>query len=254
VRAMKVFNFLCLLISSFLIGLLLACTATVTVPEDQFNSKELRLVEEDRFNELYSEMKLHVDKASSIVTEIYYFNWGKLGSIGWIPGMPGLQVPDRGGDFWVNNQVVAFQPLTEELPNVNDVNILIEETEKCLHFASSIWSNSPYKERQTILILAEQSNFNEWRNRCTELSQQLNTTETKVADFKSLTLNSYFENMRNILNSQDWVKDNYMPVFQEKSTQYVELIDNTITELNEAQGYASQLKAWDFASLSVNTE
>ena len=224
------------------------------MPEDQFDLKESRQVEEERFNELYSEMKLHVDKASSIVTEIYYFDWGKLGSIGWIPGMSGLQVPDRGGDFWVNNQVVAFQPLTEELPKVNDVSILVKETEKCLHFASSIWSSSPYKESQTGLVLAEQSNFGEWRNRCAELSQQLSTTETKVVDFKSLTLNSYFENMGNILNSQDWVKGNYLSVFKVKSPQYVELIDNTITELNEAQGYASQLTAWDFASLSGNTE
>ncbi len=246
----KYFRLVCLLLASLLICSLISCMQIVTVPQSQFNSQELKRIEENKFNEFYSEMKLHVDKANSLIMDLYYFDWGKIGSIGRISGMPGLQVPDEGSYFVINNQVVAFQPLTKELPGKKDIEFLVREAEKCLHFASNIWSNSPYKEPGTAVSEVDQSILNQWRSHCTELSQQLSKTETQMAEFKTVMQNTDFANMESTLNGWDWVKENYLPAFQKSSAKYIELIDSTIAELREAQRYASQLTVWEFTSLS----
>jgi hypothetical protein len=229
-----------LLLAPLLISSLVSCTQTVTTPQSQLNPPELRQTEENKFRELYSEMKFHVEKANSLILDLYYFDWGKLGSIGRIPGMPGLYSPTGTIYFWVNNQVVEFQPLSNELPNKKDIEPLVTDAEKCLYFASSIWSNSPYQEPQAVVGKGEQSTINQWRSYCTELSQQLTKTEAQGTEFKNVTQNTYLVNMENTLDSWDWVKKNYLPAFQQSSTSYLELIDSTIAELKEAQKYTSQ--------------
>ena len=251
---MKNSLFLCLSLAALIVGSLVSCVQAVPVPVNQFNNEELRQVDENEFNKLYLEIKLHIEEANSLIISLYYFNWGKLGSIGWIPGMPGLQVPEEGTYFWVNNQVVAFRRLSSELSSKEDVIPLVVEAPKCLHLASSLWSNSPYKETQIFNGGMKQSTFDQWRNRCIKLSGQLIKTKTQIVEFETRTDNNYFANMENTLTEQDWVKENYLPTFEKKSIRYMELIDSTKEELEAACIDMPKLTEWRFISLSVTSD
>jgi hypothetical protein len=240
----------------WLIGLLivcyqLACFQPMIKPSSVTGYQDSGQAEEKMFNDLYSEMKLHIDKANSQVMELYYYEWIKLGSVGWITGMPGLYVPDRQEYFWVNGQVAIFQPLSDELPGYIDAAPLVTEAENCLHVASPIWSDSPYKQKLSSSGKADQSFIYQWRTRCKNLILYLTDLEKQLADYKFKAVTTSFKRMENILNRWEWAKENYLPFFKIKSAAYMDIIDKVLIELAESKKLAANLMAWDFISLST---
>ena len=227
----------------------MSCIQTMTEPAGVTNSMNIECDEENAFNNLYSEMKLHIDKANSEIMELYYYDWVKLGSIGWITGMPGLYVPDEQSYSWVNGQLAIFQPLSDELPGKMDAVPYIIDAEKCLHLASSIWSDSPYKQKLSLSGKMDQSFLYRWKIRCKELILHLTELEKQLADYKFRTITTSIRNMENILNRWEWVKENYLPFLRIKSIRYIEFIDLALTELAASRKQVVHLMAWEFASL-----
>jgi hypothetical protein len=140
-------------------------------------------------------------------------------------------------------------PLAERLPSPQTAKTYSVQCNNCLKLASGVCSRRPYNESQTRTLEAEKLTVTQWQELCGQLQSALQGAEylafrdkTIAAEYTFPQLLAYFT------DSDERVKQKYFTKFMTKSDKYIQLHDELIHNIQQAEQLTSELANWQFSS------
>ena len=262
--------------SILLVGLVLILASSVVVcdqPEGQpeqeplYTAKELRQIEEQEFFELYSEIKGYIGHAHTLTLGLQNFSWHQFANVGW------SELNKYGIKRWtlisqvlppaetVKLSLLDEEPcelysevISEVLPSAEAIKQLLAQCDECNALATKAWSKRPYKEPQTVVQEMEKLEIPEWRELCGELNSASAEAQHQAQNLKTGTEKLFTEIEDVFSRERPLVKARYLKSFQGKSAEYSELLEEVIYNLQQAEQAASELRSWQFGSLTVGEQ
>lgn len=262
--------------SILLVGLVLilassvaACVQPESQPEQEspYTAEELRQIEEQEFFELYSEIKGYIEHAHTLALGLQNFSWHQFANVGW------SELNKYGIKRWtlvsqvlppaeaVKLSFLDEQPcelysevVSELLPSAQAIKQLLAQCDKCNALATKAWSKRPYKETQTVVQETEKLKIPEWRELCGELNSASAEAEHQAQNLRTSTEKLFIEIEDVFSNERPLVKARYLKSFQGKSAEYSEFLEEVIYNLQQAEQAASELRSWQFSSLTVGEQ
>jgi len=259
-----------------LIGLVLllaspivACGQPEGQPEQEspYTAEELRQIEERELFQPYQEMKGYIAHAHTVTLGLQNFGWHQFADVGW------SELNEYGVKRWtLVSQVLppaeAVKPLflseepcelysevvSEVLPFAEALKQLLAQCDECNALATKVWSASPYKEPQTIVQEMEKLKIPEWQGLCDELQSALVEAERQALNLETGTEKLFTEIEDVFSNERPSVKARYLQKFQSRSAKYTDLLDEATWNLEQARHAASELRNWQFSSLSTGED
>ncbi|HIE17269.1 MAG TPA: hypothetical protein EYP71_03640 [Dehalococcoidia bacterium] len=194
-------------------------------------------VEEDRFTQLHSRLERHIQKARSIALELEDFTWKEFAAIGLeAPPSEVCQLGDRVTAKGSVDESSSFKwiPLPEMLPRPESARPLVVYCDKCLEIA----------EQVRLTVPSDNTTMSQWLELCRRLQSSLAAAEHLASNYKN-TNNYVLSNVGNSLSNSDAaIERKHLKKFQNKSAQYLELLDEFTHNLQQARQALLQLANW----------
>ena len=198
---------------------------------------QLNKVEEDRSAQLHSQLEGHIQKARSIALELEDFTWKEFAAIGLeAPPSEVCMLGDRVTAEGSVDESSGFKwiALPEMLPRQESARPLVVYCDKCLEIA----------EQVRLTVPSDDSTMPQWLELCHQLQSSLAAAEHLASNYKN-TNNYVLTNISNSLsNSDTTIERKYLKKFQNKSAQYLGLLDEFAHHLQQARQVLSQLTNW----------
>ena len=195
------------------------------------------------------EMKKYIEQAQAMASDLEDFNWNEFSDIGILYPPKGicpvgsLPIVEKKS---VNGEALErWISLVERLPFPQTAKTYSVQCASCLKLASEVCSNSPYNETQTRLPEAEELTLTQWQELCGQLQSALQGAEYPVFRNKTIAAEYTFPQLfAYFTDSDEGVKQKYLDKFIAKSDKYVQLHDELIHNIQQAEQLASELANW----------
>ena len=192
------------------------------------------------------EMKKYIEQAQAMASDLEDFNWNEFSDIGILYPPKGicpvgsLPIVEKKS---VNGEALErWISLVERLPFPQTAKTYSVQCASCLKLASEVCSNSPYNETQTRLPEAEELTLTQWQELCGQLQSALQGAEYLVFRNKTIAAEYTFPQLfAYFTDSDEGVKQKYLDKFIAKSDKYVQLHDELIHNIQQAEQLASEL-------------
>ena len=207
---------------------------------------------EPEFLDLCNKMKNYIEQAQAIASDLEDFNWNEFSDIGVlcppkgicpVGSLPIVEKSSVTGEF-----MERWVPLVERLPSPQTAKTYSVQCASCLKLATEVCSRSPSNESQTRMPEAEKLALTQWQELCGQLQSALTGAEylafrdkTIAAEYTFPQLLLYFT------NSDERIKQKYLNKFMAKSDKYIQLHDELIHNIQQAEQVASELANWQFS-------
>jgi len=194
------------------------------------------------------EMKYYLEQAQAIASDLEDFNWNEFSKVGVLCPPEGIcpvgslpivekgSVPKEFLERWV--------PLVEQLPSPQTAKTYSIQCASCLKLAIEVCSRSPYDEAQTLMTETEKLTVTQWQELCIQLQSALTGTAYLVSRNKTVAAEYTFPKMLTYFNASDEkIKQKYLADFMTKSDKYIQLHDELIHNIQQAEQVAIELMA-----------
>jgi len=198
-------------------------------------------------------MKKYIEQAQAIASDLEDFNWNEFSNIGLLCPPKGIcpvgSLPIVEKSSITGETLERWVPLAERLPSPQTAKTYSVQCNNCLKLASGVCSRRPYNESQTRTLEAEKLTVTQWQELCGQLQSALQGAEylafrdkTIAAEYTFPQLLAYFT------DSDERVKQKYFTKFMTKSDKYIQLHDELIHNIQQAEQLTSELANWQFSS------
>jgi len=191
-------------------------------------------------------MKHYIEQAQAIASDLENFNWNEFSKVGILCPPEGIcpvgslpivekgSVPKEFLERWV--------PLAEQLPSPQTANIYSIQCASCLKLAIEVCSSSPYNEAQTLMPEAEKLTVTQWQELSGQLQSALMGAEYLVSRDKTVATEYTFPKLlAYFTDSDEKIKQKYLTRFMSKSDKYIQLHDELIHNIQQAEQVAIEL-------------
>lgn len=208
---------------------------------------------EQQFLDPCDKMKKYIEQAQAIASDLEDFNWNEFSNIGLLCPPKGIcpvgSLPIVEKSSITGETLERWVPLAERLPSPQTAKTYSVQCNNCLKLASGVCSRRPYNESQTRTLEAEKLTVTQWQELCGQLQSALQGAEylafrdkTIAAEYTFPQLLAYFT------DSDERVKQKYFTKFMTKSDKYIQLHDELIHNIQQAEQLTSELANWQFSS------
>ena len=215
-----------------LTGSAVACGQPEGQPEQEspYTVERLRQIEECEFSEVYCDMKRDVEQAYTLTLRLQDFSWRPYDSLSW------ESVDEQGAE--------TVTLMSEVLPAAEAVKPLSAQCDKCNALTVKAWLKSPYEGPETPLQEAEKLMIAQLRVLCRQLESELGEAKHQVNKLKS-DINNQFADIEHSLSiSTSLLKESYLETFRGRCAEYIDLLDEVMLNLEQAEQAASELRRW----------
>jgi len=127
--------------------------------------------------------------------------------------------------------------------------LLVVACDECYALGIKVWSQSPYKEPQTVVQEIEKPTITEWRALCGQLESALRDVQSQTL-FLNTAAGDFCSEIEGVFNnSAAGMREVHLPVFRKRSSEYADLLDEMVYELKQAERAACEVTRWPFDSL-----
>jgi len=197
-------------------------------------SEEASIVEEKGLPELCDEANDYIVKAHAVALELRGFKWDEFSAAGLLPPPGGMcALGDRVGEkeqFDVSTGC-KWVTLPEMLPRPESAGVLVRYCEMSLDMMKKVRSAIP----------SDNSTQPEWQELCIQLQSNLQGAEHLALNYRNTNGYVLTQIEEGMTNSDEAIKKKYLERFQGKSQKYLELLDDLINALQQAEQATSQL-------------
>ena len=204
---------------------------------------------EQQFSYLCDKMKECIEQAQAMASDLEDFNWNEFSDVGILCPPKGIcpvgSLPIVEKKSVTAEALERWVPLVERLPFPQTAKTYSIQCASCLKLANEVCSNSPYNELQARITEAEELTLTQWQELCSQLQSALQGAEylafrdkTIAADYTFSQILTYFT------DSDEGVKQKYLDKFIAKFDKYIQLQDELINNIQQAEQLASELADW----------
>src|SRR4030043_147745 len=192
------------------------------------------------------EMKKYIEHAQAMASGLEDFNWNEFSDVGILCPPEGIcpvgSLPIGGKKSVTGEALERWFPLVERLPFPETAKTYSVQCASCLELASEVCSNSP---SQTRTLQAEELTLAQWQELCSQMQSALQGAEYLVFRNKTIAAEYTFPQLfAYFTDSDEGVKQKYLDKFIAKSDKYVQLHDELIHNIQQAEQLASELANW----------
>jgi hypothetical protein len=205
---------------------------------------------EPKFLNPCDKMKYHIKQAQAIASDLEDFDWNEFSNVGILCPPQGicpvgsLPIVEKGS---VSEELLGrWVPLVEQLPSPQTAKIYSIQCASCLKLASEVCSHSPYNEAQTLMPEAEKLTATQWQEIYGQLQSALTGAEYLVSRDKDIAADYTFPKLlAYFTDSDEKIKQKYLNEFMAKSDNYIQLHDELIHNIQQAEQAAIELTPTD---------
>lgn len=199
-----------------------------------------------QFLEPCDKMQYHIKQAQAIASDLEGFDWDKFSNVGILFPPEGicpvgsLPIVERGS---VSKEFMErWVPLVEQLPSPQTARIYSIQCTSCLKLASEACSHSPYNEAQMPKPETGKLTATQWQEFCGQLQSALTGTEYLVSRDKNIAAEYTFPKLlAYFTDSDERIKQKYLNDFVAKSDNYIQLHNELIHNIQQAEQAAIEL-------------
>src|SRR4030043_825579 len=191
-------------------------------------------------------MKHYREQAQAIASALEDFNWNEFSNVGILFPPQGicpvgsLPIVEKGSGS--KEFMERWVPLAEQLPSPQTAKTYSIQCASCLKLASEVCSHSPYNEAQTLMPEAEKLTVTQWQELCGQLQSALMGAEYLVSRDKNIAAEYKFPKLlADFTASDEKIKQKYLNKFMAKSDKYIQLHDELIHNIQQAEQVATEL-------------
>ena len=207
---------------------------------------------EQQFSYLCGKMKESIEQAQAVASDLEDFSWNEFSDVGILCPPEGIcpvgSLPIVEKKSVTEETLERWVSLVERLPFPQTAKTYSVQCASCLNLADEVCSNSPYNESQERMSEAGEVTLTQWQELCSQLQSALQGAEylafrdkTIAAEYTFPQLFAYFT------DSDEAVKQKYLDKFIAEFDKYIQLQDELINNLQQAQQLASELATWQFS-------
>jgi hypothetical protein len=207
---------------------------------------------EQQFSYLCDEMKGCIEQAQAAALDLEDFTWNEFSDVGILCPPKGIcpvgSLPIVEKKSVTEETLERWVPLVERLPFPQTAKTYSVQCASCLKLANDVCSNSPYNGSQALIPEAEDATLAQWQEMCSQLQSALQGAEylafrdkTIAAEYTFPQLFAYFT------DSDEAVKQKYLDKFTAEFDKYIQLQDELINNIQQAEQLASELANWQFS-------
>jgi hypothetical protein len=207
---------------------------------------------EQQFSYLCSEMKKCIGQAQATASKLEDFNWDKFSDVGILCPPVGIcpvgSLPIVEKKSVTEETLERWVPLVERLPFPQTAKTYSIQCASCSELANEVCSNSPYNWSQAHMSEAEEVTLTQWQELCSQLQSALRGAEHLAFKDKTVAVEYTFPQLfAYFTDSDEAVKQKYLDKFVAEFDKYVQLQDELISNIQQAEQLASELANWQFS-------
>jgi len=229
-----------------LMGSLLACV--------QPGRQSQPLDRKQEFLQLHAEMKDYIGKARAAAVELEDSSWGDLADIGLESppaGLCGLGACVIKKESAVDNSTNLWTPLVDMLPRAESARPLKIYCDKSLEMSVKVRTQRPTSDNITPEAAEEDPEVAQWQDQCHQLESTLRGGETLARNYLTTAQNSFKKLDESFEKSDDKVKKQYLAKFQKRCTEYTNLLDEMIRNLQYARSSLAEMAGWEDYAVGI---
>src|SRR4030042_542850 len=191
-------------------------------------------------------MKHYIEQAQAIASDLEDFNWNEFSKVGILCPPEGIcpvgSLPIVEKNSVSKEFLERWVPLAEQLPSPQTAKIYSIQCASCLKLAIEACSSSPSNEAQTLMPEAEKLTVTQWQELCGQLQSALMGAEYLVSRDKNIAAEYTFPKLlADFTASDEKIKQKYLNKFMAKSDKYIQLHDELIHNIQQAEQVAIEL-------------
>lgn len=197
-------------------------------------SKETSQVKEKQLPELSDEVSVHIQKARAAAVELSTLTWDEFADAGLLPPPGGMcALGNRVGEKEQFDETSGckWMPLPEMLPRPESAGTLVVYCDMSLEMVGKVGAARP----------SDNSTLTQWLELCHQLQSDLSGGEHLASSYKDTNSFALAKMEEGINKSDAAIIKKYLDKFQGKSAKYLGLLDEFITNFQQAEQAASQL-------------
>lgn len=205
---------------------------------------------EPQFLNPCDKMKHHIEQAQAIASDLDNFNWNEFSNVGILFPPEGIcpvgSLPIVEKDSTPKELSERWVPLVEQLPSPQMAKTYSIQCASCLKLANEVCSHSPYNEAQTFIPETEKLTAPQWQELCGQLQSALMGAEYLVSRDKTIAAEYTLPKLLVYFTASDEkIKQKYLNKFMAKSDKYIQLHDELIHNIQQAEQVAIELTPTD---------
>jgi hypothetical protein len=221
------------------VALLLAGAAFLLWSPGTHISKEASQVKGRQLPELSNEVSDHIQKARAAAVELSKLTWDEFADAGLLPPPGGMcALGNRVGEReqFGERSDCKWTPLPEMLPRPESAGTLSVYCDMSLEMVEKLSAARP----------SDNSTLPQWLELCRQLQSDLRGGEHLALSYKDTNSFALAKMEEGINKSDAAIIKKYLDKFQSKSAKYLGLLDEFITNFQQAEQATSQLANWQF--------
>jgi hypothetical protein len=195
-------------------------------------------------------MRVNIERAQAIASELQKFNWEEFNGIGVLCPPAGicpvgnLPIVEKAS---VDKELAErLVPLPEQLPSPTTADTYSVHLAGCLKLVSELCASSPYSQQAGAEV--SENITARWQQRCSQLQSALQGAEYPVFRDKTIAADYTFPKLlADFTASEEQVKQKYLERFTARTDDYIRLHDELIRNVRQAEETTIEMSGWSFS-------
>jgi hypothetical protein len=211
----------------------------------------------NEFIGLHEQMKEYIEAARVITVQLETFSWGELNDIGIESPPAGLCVL---GACVIKKEAAAsdsgntWTSLVDMLPRAESATPLKIYCDKCLEMSVKVRTQKPASDNVSPAAAETDPDIAQWQDQCHQLESTLSAAENLAWKYATTSESTFKELEESFEKSDDRVKKQYLPKFRNIYTEYANLLDEIIRNLQYARSNLAEIAGWEDYAVGIGTD
>lgn len=211
----------------------------------------------NEFIQLHEEMKDYIGKARAEAVKLEKFSWGEVDDIGIESPPAGLCVLGAAiikKESAINDNTNVWTPISDFLPRAESARPLQIYSDKCLEMSVKVRTQKPTSDNISPAAIETDPDVAQWQDQCHQLESTLSAAEHLAWKYATTAEHTFKDMEESFEKSDDRVRRQYLPKFRNKYTEYADLLDEMIRNLQYARSSLAEIAGWEGYTTGIGTD